>query len=105
MATYKDETDNRTDGTIRKAHYGEGEQPWDTAVRRGWAAEFAATNVLKYLRRTGKDPEHSLESAKRYYEWLVKLAIKGVKNAAIASLVLGELHEELTADEKKTLNI
>ena len=47
------------DGTVRKAHYGSGRQPWDHIKAAGWGPEFAAGCVLRYLRRT-KDPEHSL---------------------------------------------
>lgn len=59
--------------TDRKKHYGEGRQPWDDIVDAGWAAEFAASNVLKYLRRD-KEHEHSLESAKWYYDRLLDMA-------------------------------
>jgi len=59
------------DNTPRKAHYGDGEQPWDVIVRLGWGPAFAAGNVLKYLRRS-KHPEHSLESAAWYYARLVE---------------------------------
>lgn len=57
------------DGTVRKAHYGDGEQPWDTMVKLGWAPYFAASSIIKYLRRN-KDHAHSLESAQWYYERL-----------------------------------
>lgn len=57
------------DGTKRKAHYGEGEQPWDIIKRMGFGPEFAAGCVLRYIRRT-KDPAHSLESAKWYWAYL-----------------------------------
>lgn len=68
------------DGTIRKAYYGpDGEQPWDTALRLGWAHGFAATNVLKYLRRVKHGQEaHSLESARVYWNWLNQLAGGGL---------------------------
>ena len=52
-------------GVVRQDHYGAGRQPWDDIVEQGWAIEFSAGNVLKYLRRT-KEPEHSLESARWY---------------------------------------
>jgi len=31
------------DQTVRKSWYGDGEQPYDTAVRLGWGPAFAAT--------------------------------------------------------------
>lgn len=57
----------------RKNWYGDGRQPWDDIVDQGWAADFCAANILKYLRRS-KDPEHSLESAKWYYARLVEMS-------------------------------
>lgn len=61
------------DGTVRKAHYGDGRQPWDDMVDMGWGPAFAAASILKYMRRS-KDPEHSLESARWYYHQLYKYA-------------------------------
>jgi hypothetical protein len=61
--TFPDRDAPGPDGTVRKAHYGDGVQPWDLIVAAGWAPEFAAGCVLRYLRRT-KDPDHSLESAR-----------------------------------------
>lgn len=55
------------DGTVRKSYYGSGRQPWDDYVAEGWAPEICAGMVLKYLRRD-KEPEHSLESARWYYQ-------------------------------------
>lgn len=86
------------DGTKRKAHYGDGEQPWDIIVRMGWGAPFAAGNVIKYLRRT-KDPEHSLESARWYYDRVIE--IQAVSPAAV--LVFDALLAELTNEEIKRL--
>lgn len=68
----EDREEKGKDGSVRKAHYGDGEQPWDTVVLEGWAPHFAAANVLKYLRRT-KDPKHSLESARWYHERLIEM--------------------------------
>lgn len=62
-----------SDGTTRKTHYGAGRQPWDDIKELGWAPEFAASNVLKYLRRT-KDPLHSRSSARWYFHELQVLA-------------------------------
>jgi len=59
------------DSEPRKAHYGDGVQPWDLILAAGWGPAFAASNVLKYLRRT-KNPEHSAESAAWYYDRLVE---------------------------------
>lgn len=60
------------DGTSRKSYYGEGHQPWDSMLENGWAPQFAAGSILKYLRRS-KQPEHSLESARWYFKELCKL--------------------------------
>lgn len=62
----------RADGTVRQAHYGAGPQPWDTILDMRWAAQFAAANVLKYLRRT-KQPVHSLASARWYWQRLQEM--------------------------------
>src|SRR5262245_49677170 len=59
----------RDDGTQRKAHYGSGRQPWDDIKAARWGPAFAASNVLKYKRRT-KDPAHSHESAQWYWDRL-----------------------------------
>lgn len=58
-------------GESRKAHYGDGEQPWDVIVASGWGPAFAAGCVLRYLRRD-KAREHSIESARWYYARLVE---------------------------------
>lgn len=68
----EDEDRLRDDDTQRKRHYGAGKQPWDTIKELGWAAEFAASNVLKYMRRV-KDREHSVESARWYYARLKEM--------------------------------
>jgi hypothetical protein len=60
-------------GVVRQDHYGAGVQPWDTIVNEGWAPEYAAGNILKYLRRT-KAPVHSLESARWFYARLGELS-------------------------------
>lgn len=86
------------DGTVRKAHYGDGVQPWDLIVAAGWASEFAAGCVLRYLRRT-KDPEHSLESARWYWARLNELAGRNQ-----ARYVLGTLLSVLTDDERSKLD-
>lgn len=70
MPTEQNRDDAGQDGSIRKAHYGDGRQPWDDIVDAGWGPFFAASNVLKYIRRT-KNPEHSFESACWYYKQLM----------------------------------
>lgn len=89
------------EGAARKAHYGDGEQPWDTIKNAGWAPEFAAGNVVKYLRRT-KDPEHSLQSARWYYARLKELIGRGSRSheeGVRASYVYKALMKELTDEE------
>lgn len=61
--------DQGADGTVRKTHYGQGVQPWDKTLASGWGPHAAAFCVLRYLGRD-KAPEHSLESARWYYERL-----------------------------------
>jgi hypothetical protein len=95
---FPDRVQSGADGTVRKAHYGDGIQPWDLIVAAGWAPEFAAGCVLRYLRRT-KDPEHSLESARWYWTQLHELAKKGH-----AKYVLGTLISMLTKNELDILN-
>lgn len=86
-----------TDGTKRKDHYGSGKQPWDTIKEMGWAAPFAAANVLKYLRRS-KDPEHSLESARWYYARLDDMS-----SHDYAGTIKHNLLMELTSEEHNRL--
>lgn len=85
----KDET-----GAERKAHYGEGKQPWDTICDLGWGAIFAAANVLKYLRRT-KEQKHSLESARWYFQQLKRFSPSHISRQSdvysVEELLLGEL--------------
>lgn len=90
---YPNRTTPGADGSPRKAHYGDGQQPWDVMLVAGWTPEFAAGSILKYLRRA-KDLEHSLESAQWYWERLNELA-----NEGHARFVLGQLRSILTADE------
>ena len=87
------------DQTVRKSWYGDGEQPYDTAVRLGWGPAFAATNVLKYIRRT-KAPEHSLESARWYYARLYRNAAQAEAGpTAPWAEALFALEDELTQGE------
>lgn len=99
MSTYPD----RGDG--RKVHYGPGRQPVDTIRDMGWAPEFFAGNVLKYLRRS-KDIEHSHESARVYFRWLgdeVKSMQFDEAYRFRALDVLERLCAVLTLDERKIL--
>lgn len=101
-------------GEQRKTHYGEGRQPWDEILDALWAPEFAAGNILKYLRRV-KDPDHSLESARWYYARLVEMmrgrslptslskASHVSRFIGRAAAVMVRLEELLTADEKERL--
>lgn len=76
------------DGSVRKAYYGSGEQPWDIIKRFGWAADFAAGNVLKYLRRTKGEPG-DVTKARWYWVELKKLADNdyAFARAAVAKLL------------------
>lgn len=84
------------DGTVRKAHYGSGEQPWDTILSQGWGPAFAAGCVVRYLRRD-KAVEHSLESARWYFDRLRGNAVKehGMWEYEFAKLVNIMSREEL----------
>lgn len=83
-------THTADDGTVRQDYYGAGEQPWDTIVRLGWAAPFAAGNILKYLRRD-KAQAHSLESARWYRERLNEMVLAGDPAAVTAMKALGRV--------------
>jgi len=89
----------------RKAHYGDGEQPWDVILASGWGPAFAASNVLKYLRRT-KNPEHSLESARWYYARLID-GVCGILPGPSAReewlTAIDRLEMILTRDERLTV--
>lgn len=98
------------DNTVRKAHYGDGEQPWDVIVRLGWGPAFAAGNVLKYLRRS-KHQEHSMEIAAWYYARLVEGCAQEPQMGASTrrykwvpmkpwSAALYNLENELTQEER-----
>jgi hypothetical protein len=62
---------DRGDG--RRAHYGAGEQPWDTMAGLGWQPGFAAASILKYLRRS-KDPVEDPKKVRWYGRALNELA-------------------------------
>lgn len=94
-----DNTHLAADGTVRQDHYGDGEQPWDAIVRLGWAPQFAAANIIKYLRRT-KEPKHSIESAKWYWARLCEIDPNDENN--IAQILVSEV---LTLEECKILEL
>lgn len=101
---FENRADPGADGTVRKAHYGDGEQPWDVAVRLGWGPVAAAFCVLRYLRRD-KAIEHSRESARWYYARLVDGAsreiddLKCFQNNGPWTIAFHELETELTVAE------
>ena len=114
MSTHLDER-----GVVRQDHYGAGRQPWDDVLDEGWAPEACAHAILKYLRRT-KAPEHSLESARWFYDRLYELsrgdllprsarpgAAHENRNRSMAmgraSAVLARLREVLTPEEIRSL--
>lgn len=74
----------RDRGDGRKQHYGSGKQPIDTIMENGWGAAFCAGNILKYLRRT-KDRQHSIDSARVYWQWLMSLAEAEGKSGLVAN--------------------
>lgn len=86
------------DGSVRKVHYGSGNQPFDTILDAGWGPGFAAGNILKYLRRD-KEKEHSLESARWYWDQIV------VRSATLDDwrTVRHQLRMRLTDDELSRL--
>lgn len=99
--TFQNRTEPGADGSVRKAHYGAGRQPWDDILDAGWGPAFAAGCVLRYLRRT-KDHDHSLESARWYVERLVELA---AKNDQDALAVLDRLTGLLTRTELELVSL
>lgn len=87
------------DAEPRKKHYGDGEQPWDTALKMGWGPVAAAFCVLRYLRRD-KAVEHSLESARWYATRLAEGAF-GVRYGSqdVWHAAWAQLNDLLTKDE------
>lgn len=94
------------DGTVRKAHYGPGKQPWDTTLEFGWGPHAAGFCVLRYLRRD-KAVEHSRESARWYYNQLVSRAneeaIRPPYGECPWLFALKQLDGELIPEEKELL--
>jgi hypothetical protein len=95
------------DGTVRKQHYGSGKQPWDLIREANWAAEFAAGNALKYVRRAAaKNGADDIEKAKWYFAELEKMTILPdlkLYSRQRARKVMGDLMNILTQDEAKIL--
>lgn len=96
-------------GVARQDHYGSGRQPWDDILDAGWAPEFAAGNVLKYL-RCDKARAYSVESARWYYRRLKEMFLGSLApagweprdqclHAARAAGRLSGLERMLTAEE------
>lgn len=86
-------------GESRKAHYGDGEQPWDVIVASGWGPAFAAGCVVRYLRRD-KAREHSRESARWYYARLVEGVENDFTDARIWCVAFDRLELILTKEER-----
>lgn len=97
--TFADQT-----GVLRKAYYGPPgtKQPWDVILEQGWAPHFAASNVLKYLRRD-KEPEGDLDKARWYWQQLNLLATRG--RSTDAGLALVRLIWMLTQGEQAKLGV
>lgn len=90
------------DGTVRKAHYGEGRQPWDDIKDAGWAPDFAAGNALKYVRRhEAKNGQDDLDKGRWYFAELIKMSDGPLESmeANRAWLVLRQLRARLTTSE------
>lgn len=99
------QTDEKVVGdTVRKTYYGAGRQPWDDILAQGWGPEFAAGNVLKYIRRI-KTPEDDLKKARWYAEELSKMCEKddGSGYHFVAIDVATNLFGLLTDEEKESL--
>jgi len=59
----------------RAAHYGSGRQPIDDIKDAGWGPAFAASNVLKYIRRyMNKNGDDDIAKARWYWHDLHKMA-------------------------------
>ena len=96
-------------GVARKMHYGNRKQPWDSIVEQGWGAQFAAGNVLKYVRRAAaKNGEDDIAKANWYFARLHEMAELSARvpsgDAAIAARrTLIALKHELTGTEAALL--
>lgn len=93
------------DGSIRKTHYGSGRQPWDDMVALTWAPDFAAANVLKYLRRE-KEREDSLKKANWYWNALHDLTKdQSSINGPLSKRNIMLLEATLTKEELALLHV
>lgn len=98
------------DGTVRKAHYGTGRQPWDDIMEAGWGAPFAAGNVLKYVRRAAaKNGEDDIAKARWYFKRLSEMAELGASvpsggRAVTARIAHINLTRMLTQDELRCVH-
>jgi hypothetical protein len=98
--------DNPNDKEPRKAHYGDGEQPWDVILKAGWGPHFAAACIVRYLRRD-KAKEHSLESAKWYMARIMEGCEGNINSPSPIrdwSFARFNLHLILNIEEKSRLN-
>ena len=101
-----EDTFRSQDETTRQGYYGpDGEQPWDVIKRLGFAAEFAAGNVLKYMKRTKPGQEaHSLASARWYHDRLVGFTLRGhYRDRRHAADLYDRVMGELTVAERARL--
>lgn len=90
------------DGTVRKAHYGSGRQPWDDMIDLDWGPHFAAGCALKYVRRfANKNGQDDLDKGIWYYNELLKRA-GGECNGAWTK-AFAELEDELSLEERRLL--
>jgi hypothetical protein len=101
------------DGSVRKLHYGTGRQPWDDIKEVGWAAEFAAGNALKYVRRyQAKNGGDDLAKGRWYFDQLNRLGVDGNHGNAMAHdkveqqrviKIMNKLESMLTPEELRLL--
>lgn len=90
------------DGTVRKAHYGSGRQPWDDMIVLGWGPHFAAGSALKYIRRyKNKNGEDDLAKGRWYYGELLKRSADEINGGW--TVAFSELEELLTIEERRIL--
>jgi uncharacterized protein DUF3310 len=94
------------DGTVRKAHYGTGKQPWDIIVESYWGAQFAAGNVLKYIRRApNKNGDDDVRKARWYFQRLIEMSMhKDPLERDRVRVVYAHLCNLLTTEEIITLS-
>lgn len=93
------------DGTVRKAHYGAGRQPWDDILEKtDWAVGFCAGNVFKYVRRAAaKNGEDDIRKAQWYLARLQEMAASDTGHTPHAQRALMKLATLLTDKEHELL--